>query len=139
MADQFGNTVDREVWVPAPGQNAQQNASPLMRPWFGAVVSARLGFRVGIFATSAEKAREILGEVEAHMDEDDAPLTVRRVNGDQRIDFPDGAWIRFLSIRGVRGSIFDRLYIPAGSSEDVLLEVTPALSTSSNAAIIGYF
>ena len=136
MADQYGNNVDEEIWVPQPDK------ARMPRPWFDAVMSARLGFRVGILASSAQRAQEILSEVEEHLNEYDA-ARIRRVNGDQSIDIRTGGGgrIRFLSIKGngVRGSTFDRVYVPAGASEDVLLEVTPCLSTSLNAAIIGYF
>lgn len=134
MADQYGNNVDSEIWVPL------QDKVRMPRPWFDAVMSARLGFRVGIFASSTQKAQEILSEVEEHLNEYDS-ARIRRVNGDQSIDLRTGGGgrIRFLSIKGARGSTFDRVYLPAGSSEDVLLEVTPCLSTSSNAAVIGYF
>lgn len=132
MSDQYSNNVDDEVRIPSQGKVR------MPRPWFDAVVSARLGFRVGIFAPSVQKAQEIFHEVEEHLNEYDSAL-IRRVNGDQRIDLPDGGCIRFLSINGVRGSTFDRVYLPSGSSEDFLLEVTPSLSTSSNAAVIGYF
>lgn len=135
MTDQYGNNVDSEIWV-VPLQEKVR----MPRPWFDAVMSARLGFRVGIFASSLQKAQEILSEVEEHLNEHDA-ARIRRVNGDQSIDIQTGGGgrIRFLSTKGAQESTFDRVYLPAGSSEDVLLEVTPCLSTSLNAAIIGYF
>ena len=66
--------------------------------------------------------------------------TVRRTNGSESIEFPNGGRIRFVSVRssGHRGFVCDRLYVPDRIAEDDLLNLVPCVATSKDGAIVYY-
>lgn len=63
---------------------------------------------------------------------------VRRTNGDESIEFPNGGRIWFMTVRRSRGFACDRLYVPWGISQDDLMDVVPSVCTSKDGAILYY-
>jgi hypothetical protein len=65
---------------------------------------------------------------------------VRRTNGDESIEFPNGGriWFRSVRGRGARGFSCDRLYVPSRISQEDLLELVPAVMSSRDGAVIYY-
>lgn len=65
---------------------------------------------------------------------------VRRTNGNESIEFPNGGRLRFTSARGShRGFSADRVYVPAEADDDLMDAVAPMVATSRDPAIVGYF
>ncbi|QDG87126.1 hypothetical protein [Pseudarthrobacter sp. NIBRBAC000502770] len=66
---------------------------------------------------------------------------IRRPNGDQSFTFPGGGTVEFRDVgRTVeyRGACVDRIYVPIGTSQDILMEIRPALATSPDGTLTGY-
>lgn len=66
---------------------------------------------------------------------------VRRANGAESIEFPNGGRVVFMSApgRGGRGFSADRVYVPADADDDLVVEASLMTCTSANPAIVGYF
>lgn len=65
--------------------------------------------------------------------------TVRRTNGAESIEFPNGGRIWFKSARASgRGFVCDRLYVPERISGDDLMNLAPSVCTSKDGAIVYY-
>lgn len=63
---------------------------------------------------------------------------VRRTNGAESIEFPNGGRIWFKSFRAGRGFVCDRLYVPERISGDHLMNLAPSVCTSTDGAIVYY-
>lgn len=103
-----------------------------------ALLSASAGSKVGVFARTLAEVQAICEAMTDYL-EDHEQATVRKINGKHEISFPNGGIIRFLSVnQSVRGDVFDCVYIPMATSEDFLIELTPALVTSDDGLLTGY-
>lgn len=106
-----------------------------------AVSAAAAGSRVAIYGETLHRVQRLARDVE---DATPGELVERvsRLNGDNRIDFHGGGRIYFRSThpnaRGARGLSLDRVFLPIGTSPDILVEIVPALVASSEGVITGY-
>jgi hypothetical protein len=106
-----------------------------------AVSSAAGGSSVAVFADTMElvqdRAREIMEATPSELVE-----RISRRNGDHYIDLYGGGKIRFMSTyanaRSARGMSLDRVFVPIGTSRDVLGGIVPSLVTSREAVLTGY-
>ncbi|AYN57477.1 hypothetical protein PBI_CORAL_1 [Arthrobacter phage Coral] len=102
-----------------------------------AVAAAREGQRVAVVAATLPAAQEICGRL-ADLVEGEPAVTVRRLNGAHSIDFAGGGSIVFRSFRSShRGMSFDRVFVPIGTSADLVRELLPSLSVSGG-PLVGY-
>lgn len=102
-----------------------------------ALLSASAGSKVGVFGRTLVQVQGIHSAMVDWLEDESA--TIRRVNGQHEISFPNGGRIRFLSFnQSARGSSFDRVYVPLQTPSDVLAEILPALATSDDGTVTGY-
>ncbi|WPM94250.1 hypothetical protein VB1_CDS0001, partial [Arthrobacter phage Marchesin] len=102
--------------------------------------AAALGHRVAVFANTHAEARAIFLDMAGRVPEGYA-VEVRRLNGGESLTFEEsGGRIRFYSLRGAgyRGERVDRLFVPVGTSPEQLLDIWPAMQTSSVRVLTGY-
>ena len=106
-----------------------------------ALVTAIDGGRVVVFAHSAGASTDIMRGLLREYPELVDVADVRRVSGDESLTFPGGGTIQFRSFRTTaryRGACLDRVYVPIGTSADVLMELSPTLATSQDGTLTGY-
>lgn len=105
-----------------------------------AFVAAAVGQRVAVFAATRAEARAIFLDMADRLPAGLGPVDVRRLNGGESLTFEDsGGWIRFYSLRnsgGFGGACVDRVFLPVGTSPDLLLEILPAMSRAG--VLTGY-
>ena len=102
-----------------------------------ALLSASAGSKVGVFGRTLIEVQSICNRMTDWLEDESA--TVRRVNGQHEISFPNGGRIRFLSFnQSARGSVFDRVYIPLQTPSDFLAELLPSIATSDDGTVTGY-
>ena len=105
-----------------------------------ALVTAIDGGRVVVFARPVG-VTAIMKDLLCEYPELVEVATIRRVNGDQSLTFPGGGRVEFRDIHRTveyRGACLDRIYVPIGTSTDVLMEIRPALATSQDGTLTGY-
>lgn len=103
-----------------------------------ALLAASVGSRVGVFASTLTEVQAICIAMADYI-EDHEQATVRKVNGQHEISFPNGGRIRFLSFgQSARGSVFDRVYVPLQTPSDILMDLIPSVSTSDDGLVTGY-
>lgn len=134
--------LERRLTEFAAALSGGEIAGPLLPrkplPWQEALAFAENGSRVAIFAEDLTLAQGFLGEFEDILDDREVKR-ISRSNGAHAIDFKSGGEIRFYSTRSIpRGKSLDRLYVPAISSEDVMLNLHPLVATSGDPAIVCY-
>ena len=109
---------------------------PIRHHLFAAVGRASEGQTVAWFGPSQALVREDFLSI-ADVIADGA--MVRRTNGAEAIEFPNGGRIRFRSLRSSgRGFCCDRLYVPEKISGDDLMNLAPSVVSSKDGAVIYY-
>jgi hypothetical protein len=102
-----------------------------------ALLYASDGSKVGVFARTLIAVQEIHSAMVDWLE--DETETVRRLNGQHEISFPNGGRIRFLSFnQSARGLAFDRVYVPLQTPSDLLAELLPSIATSDDGTVTGY-
>lgn len=100
----------------------------------GALADMRAGKRVVIAAESVAHARHCFHEFADRAVEGE---TVRRANGQERIEHPSTGLILFRSVRGnaLRGLTADVVYLDADASPEQMAEVLPVVASSGGEVI----
>lgn len=106
-----------------------------------ALVTAIDGGRVLVMAGSSTAAGAIFRELMRGYPELSDVADVRRASGAESLTFPGGGGIEFRTFRSIaryRGACLDRVYVPIGTGQDVLMELSPTLATSEDGTLTGY-
>lgn len=100
-----------------------------------AVGRASEGQTIAWIGQTAVALREDFVSIADAMGQD---VKVRRTNGSESFEFPNGGRIWFMTMRRGRGFVCDRLYVPDRISDDDLLNLSPSVMTSKDGAVIYY-
>ena len=104
-----------------------------------AITSAYHGGAVAIFTENLHCADKLAGDAEEAAPSESVEK-ICRANGRRAIYFGSGGSIRFISIRqSARGLSLDRAFVPIGIDQDTLADVVPALCTSQEGVLTGYY
>ena len=106
-----------------------------------ATQDAANGLRVLVLAKSFKTAL-MLHEAFESVDIGEVPRKISRVSGRWSAEFPSGGILRFYSANAARTSArgwsADRVYMPAGLSDETKADVVPVIAASEHGAIIEY-